>query len=408
MRPPCVWIRTAAASAVFVAALAVSPSSEAGKILPDFEVAGPYEAELPVGFISLATNFTFPLGGGAEVNLGYDEKGRLVGAGFVSGGGLGQLLLLRGTYSVENGVQTVHLEEPSKKPGFLFDGTVAPGSGDLVGEFVRKDGYAGLAGDDSGPLRIDRTDPFDVPTSFTLEFDADMDRKGVIRGAPVTDAGPGKIAEKLAVLEVFGTQVFEGGKVRGRIKTKRDGSTTGKLRIRGKGWKVTMKGPVEIDGFMATVSVKAGGFKLDGIPLVLPVGLGPLPPPPPPPKPPKNLQSDAVARIADGQVTITHTGVKSKFFGKKAAVTLRFPLADGETASDATPATFLANEPRLMSATLGNTVFSTQHAGALVTFDVRQLTVVRGAVIILEATGMVFAPDGKSKNVSILFHAQVQ
>src|SRR5205085_959663 len=131
--------------------------------------------------------------------------------------------------------------------------------------YTRSDGALGIATGGSGNLTITRTDGT-AASAFDLDFRTQMDTRGRVKGFVAVD---GK--ETKATLKVYGfrlidnvrqPRLFDGGRIRGKVVTHRDGTTSGSLAIVGKGWSVKLAGPIDSDGFHALATVKAGGFVL--------------------------------------------------------------------------------------------------------------------------------------------------
>jgi hypothetical protein len=394
-----------AAFSLAAAALAVAPPARGAAIYPGWTLVGDYDFDFDPGFISTAGTFNFPLGGGtSSINLNYDAKGNVSGGG-VSGNFT--LFSLAGGFTVDPTTheQHVHLADAVKKPQFTFDGTVSPAGDFIVGTYVKHAGYLDYPGEEAGPLTFQRTG-YVPDTTFSLAFATRMDVKGRVRGKFAQDGR----AETKATVSVYGRRTFTDGKIQGRVRTDATGYTVCNLKILGRGWRIVMTGPVDVDGFHATCDIFAGGFVVHGVKLVFSVLAGPTPPPGPPPPPPKNLLTNATATIVNGQVTISHSDVPSKFFGVPAGITIAFPISDGlsTVVADSTDAS--SNPYRRCLVTAGSTIYGTASAplGGGVTIQIRKLTSVRDGQIEVLATGKVFTPGGRAKTVNVIVQALVQ
>ena len=387
------------------AALALASADAAARIYPAWSPSGTYDISFDPGFVSVAGGFSFPLGGEpASITLHYED------AGGVAGGGLAgnfTLYSLTGSYSIDPTTreQSVHLADPAKVPLFTFDGVVSPSGNDIVGTFTRKAGYLDYPGDEAGALTLHRTGDA-AQTRFSLALATRMDDRGRIRGRLAPDGR----TETTAQVRLYDGRVVTLGKIRGRVKTDVNGITTGSVAIRGRKWRADLAGPIDVDGFHATLDLNASGFVVSGIPIVLAVQPGPTPPVGPPPKPPANQLSGATATIVNGQVTITHSTVPSRFFGKPAGISIQFPLSDAMTVVTADFSTASIPSPRRCIVTLGSATYGTvtAPAGNGVTFDIKKLSSVRDGVIEVLATGKVFNSGGNEKSVNVLVQAAVQ
>lgn len=373
------------------------------KIQPAWEVTSDYDVVFSPGFESVAYRHVFPVGDGqADVQFSYLEDGTLAVGGVATHSGNISFLTLRGTFSVdEGGVQRIHIEEPVKRPRFRFDGEFVPATRHIVGTYERTDGFLGLTGTDSGSLTFTRADIGFPQTTFRLRFNSVQEASGAIKGQ-VLDPDAKVKQRATATLNVYGGRVLTEGQIKGRTKTKRDGTTTTKLKVKGRKWSAVLVGPVDADEFHASADVRAAGFVLQDRPVVLPVTEGPPPPPPPPPPAPKNFQGGATASLTTGAFTLQHAGVRSRFFGKKAAVTVRFPISDGETRVLADPTTFTGSPLRQVIVEVGGKVYSTQNQGAAVEVDIREINTIPGGTIQVLLTGTVVSSAGKSKTVDLL------
>src|SRR5262245_6696300 len=382
--------------------LGATAGSVLARIWPDWSLSGTYAPQVDPGFVSVAGSFSFPPGGGGStLTLKYDSKARLTGAGLA--GGL-TIFSLEGSFTVdEAGVQHVHLEDIAKQPLFTFDGVVAADGSTIDGDYVRHAGYLDEQIEETGAMSLVRSGPA-AATSFALSFATQMDDHGRVRGK-LDMAGE----ETRGQLTVYGNQLLEGGKVRGKIKTAASGLTTGKVSIVGRNWLVKLKGPVDAAGFHAECDVNAAGFRIVDAPVLLAVQPGPEPPPGPV-RPPRNLLENAEATIVNGQVTITHTAVPSRFFGAPAGLTITFPYSDGVSVRHADNTDASIAEPRRCIVTVSGKTYGTASAptGNGVTFDIRKISSVRDGVIEVLATGRVYPVSGPVKTVNVLVDAIVQ
>lgn len=372
------------------------------RIYPAWSVAGQHAVDVDPGFAEVAGTFDFPPGGTpSSLTLRYDPAPRLTGAGLA--GGL-TIFSLEGTALLDSasGEQVVTLRDSAKNPLFEFEGVVAADGSAIAGTFVRRAGYLDDPNPASGPLTLTRTGGA-ASTAFRLAFGARMDDRGRVKGSL------GAEGETRATLTVYGGTVLEGGKVRGKVKTDAAGVTTGKLTITGRRWKAKLVGPIDAAGFHAACDVTGAGFSVRGADVLLPVVAGPTPPVEPV-KPPKNLLANATATVVNGQVTITHTRVPSKFFGKPAGLTVQFPFADGLATVEADSTTASGASPRRFIVTIGSKTYGTAAAppGEGVTLEIRRLSNVAGGVIEVLATGRVEPASGRGKNVDVLLNAVVQ
>jgi hypothetical protein len=387
------------------ASLALAPAARAAVIYPGWTLVGDYNKTFDPGFVSVAGSFNFPLGGGtSSITLNYDSKANVSGGGE---SGNFTIFSLAGGFTVDPVThdQHVHLADAVKKPMFTFDGTVSADGNSIVGTYVKHAGYLDYPGEESGPLTFQRTG-YVADTTFRLAFATRMDVKGRVRGKFSQDGR----TETKATLAIYGARSFTDGKIQGKVKTDATGYTTGNVKILGKGWKVLMTGPIDVDGFHASCDITAAGFVVKGAKLVFSVLAGPTPPPGPPPPPPKNLLVNATATVVNGQVTITHTDVPAKFFGATAGLTITFPIADGlsTVVADSTDAS--TTPFRRCIVTVGGTVYGTAAApaGGGVTLQIRKLTSVRDGQIEVLATGKVYPVGGRPKTVNVLVQALVQ
>ena len=122
----------------------------------------------------------------------------------------------------------------------------------------------------------------------------------------------------------------------------------------------------------------------------------------------KNLQTGADATLTNGQFTLTHDGLKKKFFGKNARITVRFPIADGENVVTADPTTFVGPSPRQVIVNVGNKTFSTQNAPGSIDLDIREISTINGDAIRIALTGEVRSADGKKKTADVLLEATLR
>lgn len=395
--------RTLVTLALAAAALALSGEADA-RIYPGWSLATTYAPAVDPGFKSVAGTFSMPLGGDtASIALAYDEQARLTGAGIV--GGL-TIFSLSGTFSVDGttGEQHVRLVDPAKKPLFTFDGVVSPDGADIVGTFSKSDGYLGYAGAASGPLTLHRTSAA-AQAAFTLSFATRMDDHGRVGGKLDVD---GK-TETRGSLAVYGGRSFSGGKIKGKVKTDANALTTGAVSIVGRGWRAKFTGPIDAAGFHASCDISAAGFRVTGASVLLAAQPGPVPPDTPT-KPPKNLLDNATATIVNGQVTISHPNVPSKFFGATAGLTIQFPFADGVSVVSADVSSASTATPRRCIVTVGGKTYGTAMAPVAngVTLDIKKVSSVGGGVIEVLATGRVYPVSGTPKTVNVLVQAVVQ
>lgn len=390
---------------ILAAVLALASADAAARIYPAWSPSGTYDISFDPGFLSVAGSYSFPLGGEpATLTLHYADDGGISGAGLA---GNFTLYSVVGTYSVDPTTheQHVHIADPSAVPLFTFDGIVSPSGNSIVGTFTRKDGFLDYPGEESGPLTLQRTGLV-AQTRFSMALATRMDDRGRIRGK----LGPDGKTDTFAQFNLYDGRVASLGKIKGKVKTDADGITTGTIAIRGKKWSADLTGPIDADGFHASLSLNASGFEVTGVPLLLFVQPGPTPPDGKPPKPPANLVTGATASIVNGQVTITHTNVPSKFFGKPAGISLQFPLSDGVSVVTADFSTTSIPNPRRFIVTMGSSVYGTvtAPAGNGVTFDIKKLSSIRDGVIEVLATGKVFNEGGRTKTVNVLLQAAVQ
>jgi len=394
--------RSALVPVLAAALLAATAGSVAARIWPDWSLSGTFASQVDPGFVSVAGTFSFPPGGdGSTVTLSYDPKARLTGGGIAGGV---TIFALAGTSNVDDaGLQYVHLADVAKPPLFTFDGVVSADGSTIDGDYVRLDGYLDEPIADSGTMSLVRTGAA-AATTFSLSFATRMDDHGRVRGK-LDLAGE----ETGGTLTVYGNQVLEDGKIRGKIRTSSSGLTTGKVSIVGRNWLVKLKGPVDAAGFHATCDVNAAGFRVVGAPVLLPVLAGPEPPPGPV-KPPKNLLESAVATLVNGQVTITHTNVPSRFFGAPAGLTIQFPFSVGVSVVHADSSNASIQDPLRCIVTVSGKTYGTAPApvGNGVTFDVKRISSVGGGVIEVLATGRVYPTTGTPKTVNVLVQAVVQ
>jgi len=417
-------------AALAVAALvAASASSSLARIWPAWTIAGPRVLDVSPGFASLAGSWTFSLPNGegdANLSINYDVKARLGAAGlFTDAGGNPTIFSLLGTYSVDaaTGVQHVKFTDAVKNPQFTFTGDVSADATSIVGTFVRKSGYFEIAGDDSDALTLHRAGAAPA-TAIKLTIATRMDDHGRIFGSPTTVDG--KTVESRAQALLYGTHfvkdhfednVATGGLVRGTVKTRANGTSTGQITIKGPKWSAKFKGVVDAAGFHALCDFSAGGFVAKKLPITLAVTPGPTPPPPVGgTKPPPNLLDNCVATVINGAVVITRSSVPSKFFGTTAGLRIEFPQADwyenvnGHAIHHADPsdASLPAPNARRCIVTIGSTVYGTATSPADVTLDVDRFDVIAGQQIRLLATGTVATGTGKKKTVDVLVQATVQ
>lgn len=401
------FLLAAAWLAAGVATLAAPASSAAAKRrsapLPGWSLIGTYDLPVDVGFVSLSGSYDFSFEDQTgSISLAYNPQAELAGNGIV---GVTFFGLVATSTVGEDGLQHVSIVDTPKNPTFAFDGVVQPNGRDIAGQYLRSGGFAGLEGTVQGSTTFRRTQPAIVQQNFRLRMTTTMDRKGRVRGA----VGPDK-KEIRSGVDVYPGRTFDGGLVRGKVTTSAaDGTTTAKLKIRGKGWLVTMAGPVDVDGFHALAAIRAGGFDVADVPLVLPVTEGPQPPPPPPPPDPDKYRraTGGSASVVAGAVQITKSGLPVKFFKRKAGVTIEFPssgiaapmVADPSTASTSTPIRFFVK--------IGSATYGTAAAGGSVTLTVKQYSPVPGGGIEILCEGTVADARGRTKKVDLLLDASV-
>jgi hypothetical protein len=394
--------RAALVPTLAAALIAATAGSVVARIWPEWSLAATYAPQVDPGFVSVAGTFSFPPGGdGSTLTLKYDSRARLAGAGLA--GGL-TIFSLVGTFNVdESGVQHVHLADIAKTPLFTFDGTVAADGSTIDGAYVRHAGYLDEPVEETATMSMVRSGGA-APSTFALAFATRMDDHGRVRGKldPTGEETRGQ-------LTVYGNQLLVDGKISGKIKTLSSGLTTGRLSIVGRNWLVKLKGPVDAAGFHATCDIAAAGFRVVDAPVLLAVQPGPVPPPGPV-KPPKNLLENAVATIVNGQVTITHNAVPSRFFGATAGLSITFPYSVGVSVVHADSSNASIPDPLRCIVTVSGKTYGTAPApiGNGVTFDIRKISNVRDGVIELLATGRVYPTTGTPKTVNVLVDAVVQ
>src|SRR5204862_4163877 len=138
---------------------------------------------------------------------------------------------------------------------------------------------------------------------------------------------------------LYGGITLTDGKIKGKVVTHPDATTTGTIVITGPGWRAKLKGPIDQAGFHAFCTLKGGPFSATNVPVLLAVQPGPTPPPGHEPPPPKNQLLGADATVVNGAVTISHSAVPAKFFGQTAGLNIEFPSADGQSVVHADPST---------------------------------------------------------------------
>jgi hypothetical protein len=398
------------------------------RIWPAWSFAGPKVLQISPGFTNLAGAYSFALGddGTAALALNYDAKARLGASGlFTSNEGDPTLFALLGSYSVdkETGVQHVRLVDALKNPRFVFEGDVAEDAMSIVGTFQRGDGFLAIAGEESGPLTLTRTSG-STASAFPLTIATRMDDRGRLFGAPTTVDG--KTVESRASATLYGTHFvvnhFEdnavsGGRIRGWVRTRANGTSVGLMTITGPNWRARFTGPVDAAGFHALCDFTAGGFVIRKLPITIPVVPGPTPPPPPGGvKPPPNLLTAATATIVNGAVTINAVNVPSRFFGAPAGLRIEFPLSDWSNTinghaivhADPSNASTPAPNARRCIVTVGGVTYGTATAPADVKLDIDRLEIIEGGFVQLLATGTVVSTTGRKKTVDVLVKATVQ
>jgi hypothetical protein len=394
--------RSVLVATLAAALIGAGAGTAAARIWPEWTLAATYAPQVDPGFVSVAGTFSFPAGGdGSTLTLKYDSKARLGGAGLA--GGL-TIFSLAGTWAVDElGVQHVHLADIAKSPLFTFDGTVAADGSTIDGSYARHTGYLGEPIEEMGEMSMVRSGPA-APTTFALSFLTRMDDHGKVRGKLDMDGN-----DTRGSLTVYGNQLLEDGKILGKIKTSSSGLTTGRVSIVGRNWLVKLNGPVDAAGFHAECDITAAGFRIVDAPVLLAVQPGPEPPPGPV-KPPKNLLENAVATIVNGQVTITHNAVPSRFFGTTAGLSITFPFSDGVSVVHADSSNASIQEPRRCIVTVNDKIYGTAlaPAGNGVTFDIKRVSNVSNGVIEILATGRVYPASGSAKTVNVLVVAVVQ
>ena len=371
--------------------------------LPAWSLVGTYDMPVDVGFVSLLGSYDFDLDGNAGfVSLAYDPKARITGNGLVGS----TFFSAFATSSVgEDALQHVSIVDAPKNPAFTFDGVVESNGRDLVGHYVRSNGFGGLVGTAEGEITLRRTQPTFIPSNFRLRLTTTMDRKGRVRGA----VGPDR-KEIRAAIDVYPARTLDGGVVRGKVTTRAsDGTTSASLKITGKGWLITMKGPVDVDGFHAVARIRAGGFDVPNVAIVLPVTEGPKPPPPPPPPDPdKNRRvTGAAAQVVAGSVRVSKSRLPTKFFGAPANVTIDFPSAGIGAPMVADPASASTLTPTRFFVKIGSKTYGTGTAPGLVTLTVRQYSPSPGGGIEVLCQGKVADASGRTKNVNLVINAVV-
>jgi len=422
------------------AVIAATAGASDARIWPAWSFAGQRTLPIEPGFTSLAGKWSFALPNGegsmTPFAMNYDPAGQLFATGqFMSGGGEITIVRFAGAYSVDptTHVQHVRLVDLVKNPKvsflvkvplFSFDGDVSEDGNVVAGTFTRKAGYFALPGDEAGPLTLTRSGAPGA-TAFQLAIHTRMDDHGRIFGAPVTTDG--KTSEFKATATLYGThfneQFFElansvtGGKIRGTVKTRANGTSTGLMTITGPKWKARFAGPVDAAGFHALCDLASGGFVVKKLPITLDVVPGPTPPTPPAgSKPPANLLTTVQATVVNGVVTLTASNMPTKFFGAPAGLRIEFPLTDWNNTvnghavvhADPSDASLPTPNARRCIVTVGSVVYGTATAPADVTFDVSKFTSISGGTIELLATGTVVSSTGKKKTVDVLCKATVQ
>ena len=401
--------RTLLALAVSAAVAGLPAGLDAATRLPDWAVTGPYDLQIPVGVGSVAGRYGFDLGDfTGNVSLRYEPKGRIAGGG--SGGEFGQYLFpVEGTWDMDpaTGRAAVRFANARKDPTFSFEGVLTEDRMALVGTYTRAPGFAGTDVTASGPLRVGRVPPEPASDSFRLRFQALQSLKGKVATARTTVVSA-KPPLAPATLLVHGGELLDGGRVAGKLRTAADGTTTGKLTVRGKGWRVKLKGPVDAAGFHAIADVRTRLLRASGVAVTLPVQEGPEEPPPPPPPAPRNLLDGAVARVVNDQITITREDAPRKHFRKRADLTIQFPSSVGRGTVRATPATASgANPIRFFFAQSGGKTYGTATVPADVRLDVAQFSLAPGGTIEVHAVGDTYTPDGKRVQVDVIVLATV-
>jgi hypothetical protein len=428
------------ASSLAAALIAATAGMSDARIWPAWTIAGARTLDIAPGYVELAGRYSFSFpndeGSSTTTSMNYDSKGRLSVAGqFSTPGGDLTIFTFAAASSVDptTGVQHVRFVEfvktrefslLVKDPLFSFDGDVAADRTSIVGTFKRKAGYFALPGDETGPLTFTKTTGPGA-TSFALSLSTRMDDHGRLFGTSTTVDG--KTVESRAKVVIYGTHLddhyfevdnfVDGGKIRGTVKTRANGTSVGLMTIKGPKWSARLAGPVDAAGFHALCDFSAGGFVVKKFPLTLDVTPGPTPPPPPGGvKPPPNLLINAKATVINGVVTVTASDMPSKFFGAPAGLRIEFPQSDWNNTinghavvhADPSDASTPAPNARRCIVTVGTTVYATANAPADVTIDVDRFAVTTGGTIRVLATGTVVSTTGRKKVVDVLVEATVQ
>jgi hypothetical protein len=411
------------------------------RIWPAWTIAGSRTLEIPPGFRDVSGKYSFSLPNGEgstnDAVLNYDAGAHLSATGQFSATG-GQLTIFTwaGAYSVDptTGVQHVRFVEyvksfkaslAVKDPLFSFDGDVSDDGATIVGTFHRHADYFTLPGDETGPLTLTRKDA-PGPTAFALSMTTRMDDHGRIFGVPTTVDG--KTVESTAKTVIYGTHIepplylevdnfVDGGRIRGTVRTRANGTSVGLMTIKGPKWSARLSGPVDAAGFHALCDFNAGGFVVKKYPMTLDVTAGPTPPPDTGgTKPPANLVANATATVFNGVVTVSASNMPSKFFGAPAGLSIQFPQSDWNDTvnghaivhADPSDASTPAPNARRCIVTVGTTVYATANAPADVTLDVDRFSIFSGGMIRVLATGTVVSTTGRKKTVDVLVQATVQ
>ncbi len=405
-------LRAVAVAAAGLAALSLVAVEDGAARQPEWAVTGTHVVRLAPGVASLEGRYAFDLGPfTGNLTLGYDGPGRVRGAGTT--GEFGSFIYaVEGTWDVDDasGRTHVRVQDSPRDPTFVFDGVLNAAATALVGTYRREPGFAASDDSASGDLTLTRTPPGPAPAEFVLQFDAVQAPNGKV--VPALLGGTAKAARSEVTLQTFG-ESLTGGRLTGKVRTLRDGTTRGALRVKGKGWRAKLDGPLDADGFHALVDVKTPLFRYDDVPATLAVVEGAEPPPPPPPPPARNELYGAFARIRAGQVEITHDAVPKSFFGKAGTLTIQFPSAVTQGATlHATPATSGGNAPVRFFVTLSNgTTYGTANDPADVALQLRTLTYTLGDTLVVacsaDAAHGATTAEGASKAVDVVVFARV-
>ncbi len=402
-----------AAGFVFALTLAGAPPSGAAPILPAWIVQGDYDLDVEVGFPNMKGRWAFPLeGDNARLELRYDEKGGLTGAGVLVKDDFGFFdfqLEGSGVLDASSGEYRIMLKDTARNSRFQFDG-VAPADGtNVVGTFTVDTGFAGVTEPDSGPMTFVRTDPLVGTTNWRLEVETLQRTRGALRGAATEELNrKGRPLPATGTLTVYGNDddgeaVLTDGRIRGSVRTRRDGTTQGRLSIIGRGWSVRATGPLDEDGFHATAVIRGAGFHVRTAQILFPVLEGA------PPPPPRNVTGGALARFSSGSTAVTLSRPPARFFGRRAEVAVAFPTSDALSTVEANPGTAaLGIDSRRFEVTVGGRTYSTANAGAAVEMEIQQFSQTPGQFVTVRCFGFVFDGSGRRKKVDVVVVATAQ